>query len=146
MWKWYFKKNAKKAKVYVETCWKFANWLLETFWPAPNGYCSPFGKLPDNIGDLLGNTYKIVEIFCENTQIIVGLGPVDGAPFFAVSPCVFICWVKFKNPREKGFSQKVTRRDAGPIAHHVLAIIRHFVQNLVVLYWLYGILGITMKT
>jgi hypothetical protein len=35
-------------------------WLLETFWPAPNGYC----------------TYKIVDIFCKNTQIKVGLvGP-----------------------------------------------------------------------
>jgi hypothetical protein len=65
---------------------KFAARLLETFWPAPNGYCSPFGKSPDNIGDLLGNTYKIVEIFCENTQIIVGLGPVE--PHFL--PCLHV--------------------------------------------------------
>jgi hypothetical protein len=62
MGKLYIEENAKKYPFIWRHTGKCA---LEAFWPAPYGCWIPFGKSPKSIGDLVGNTYRVVRTFWE---------------------------------------------------------------------------------
>jgi hypothetical protein len=97
---------------------KYFSRLLETFFPAHNGYWRPFGNSPMQTGDLVVNAYRVVEIFGEKPkqkQI-----PVWPIPYY-VSRC--FNWL-YEKIQEKEFP--ASRRAPGSIAYKVSASTKHF--------------------